>query len=107
MILLSLFASAYEDHILQAVNNKNNTIKYSILTFLLLGIAVAITSISLFIRHFPRYAIRMIAVENPITAQKLDDKLTPQLLNNVTLITIIILCCSGCYVAYEVFETFN
>lgn len=101
MVVLSFAGHSYEKEVLEQISLEQAA-KIAKATFIILGSLMAISSIALFIRHFPPRAIKVAAIERPEYAKKLEKQLDPVILERITLFIIFIIILGTFYMLYEI-----
>lgn len=102
MVAVSVVGHSYEKEILTQIKLEEAA-KIAKYIFVFLGSLFAISSMALFIRHFPRRAIKVAAIERPEYAKKLEKRLNPKLLDRITLFIIFIIELGTFYQFYEIY----
>jgi hypothetical protein len=103
IIIISFIGNTYEKEISYYFNNEKALPTYSILLFFFFLTLLATSLIALFIRHFPPYATKIIATQNPLLAKKIMIFLNPNVLEIILLVVISIIWVVNIYFAYELF----
>jgi len=102
MVTVSIIGHNYEKEILAQIRLEEAA-KIAKYIFVFLGSLFAISSMALFIRHFPRRAIKVAAIERPEYAKKLEKRLNPALLDRITFIIIMMIVLGTFYKFYEIY----
>lgn len=105
MVLLSFVGNNYEKQILQHINAELAA-KLAKVIFLFLGSIFAISSMTLFIRHFPGKIIKVIAIENPELAKKLSKILNSAHLDRFAFSFNILIILGALYIGYAIQNDF-
>lgn len=101
MILLSILGSLYEKDLL-ALKSKVILATYSKLIFLFLGSLLSISAVILFTRYFLQYAEKIISLENPAFAQKINGMIVSGFFETIALSLSIIIAIGSSYIAYKI-----
>ena len=102
MVAVSFIGHSYEKEILTKIKLEEAA-KISKYIFVFLGSLFSISGMALFIRHFPRRAIKVAAIERPEYAKKLEKRLNPALLDRITLFIIMLVVLGTFYKFYEIY----
>lgn len=104
VIVFSVLGHIFESELLVYFESKNKATLVFKLIFLTLGVCLAVPLLSLFIRHFPQYASKLIASSNPSLSSNINQLVVSGVFEVIALMFALITLVSAAYVAYIIIE---